>query len=27
MIETVEAMSWADFARAPRTGEREVVDV
>jgi hypothetical protein len=27
MIETVEAMSWADFARAPRAGEREVVDV
>jgi amino acid adenylation domain-containing protein len=27
MVETVEAMSWADFAKAPRTGEREVVDV
>jgi amino acid adenylation domain-containing protein len=27
MVETVETMSWADFAKAPRTGEREVVDV
>jgi amino acid adenylation domain-containing protein len=27
MVETVEAMSWADFAKAPRTGQREVVDV
>jgi amino acid adenylation domain-containing protein len=27
MAETVEAMSWSDFAKAPRAGEREVVDV
>jgi amino acid adenylation domain-containing protein len=27
MAEIVEAMSWADFAKSPRSGEREVVDV
>ena len=27
MAETVEAMLWSDFAKAPRAGEREVVDV
>jgi acyl-coenzyme A synthetase/AMP-(fatty) acid ligase/acyl carrier protein len=27
LAETIEAMSWSDFAKAPRTGEREVVDV
>jgi len=27
MAEIVEAMSWSDFAKAQRTGEREVVDV
>jgi len=27
MAEVVEAMSWADFVKTPRAGEREVVDV
>jgi amino acid adenylation domain-containing protein len=27
MAEIIEAMSWSDFAKAPRAGEREVVDV
>jgi len=27
MAEVVEAMSWSDFVKTPRPGEREVVDV
>jgi iturin family lipopeptide synthetase A/iturin family lipopeptide synthetase C/tyrocidine synthetase-3 len=27
MAEVVEAMSWTDFVKTPRPGEREVVDV
>jgi hypothetical protein len=27
MAEIVEAMSWSDFSKAPRDGQREVVDV
>jgi amino acid adenylation domain-containing protein len=27
MAEIIEAMAWSDFAKTPRTGEREVVDV
>jgi acyl carrier protein len=27
MAEIVEAMSWSDFVKAPKNGEREVVDV
>jgi acyl carrier protein len=27
MAEIIEALSWASSAKAPRTGEREVVDV
>ena len=27
MAEIIEAMSWSDFVKTPRVGEREVVDV
>lgn len=27
MAEIIEAMSWANFAKAPRAGQREVIDV